>query len=50
MNNLFRSCCNYIKQLSPQYASKGASRTRLIMAGYELVMEKVPGGASNLYD
>lgn len=49
MKNLFWSCCNYLKQLSPPYASKGAKITQPIIVGYELVMEKVWGCFLNLY-
>lgn len=49
MKTLFWSCCNYLKQLSPPYASKGAKITQPIMVGYELVMEKVWNCFSNLY-
>lgn len=45
MKTLFWSCCNYLKQHSPPYASKGAKITQPIMVGYELVMEKEWGTA-----
>lgn len=47
MKTLFWSCCNYLKQLSPPYASKGAKITQPIVVGYERVMEKVCDWFSN---
>lgn len=34
MKTLFWLCCNYLKQLSPLYASKGAKITQPVMGGY----------------
>ncbi len=41
MKSFFWSCCNFLKQLSPPYACEAAKIAQPIMAGYELVMEKV---------